>query len=175
MLAISLLVLAYAAPPVPPPDADRLALATLIWQQRLTTDRVLDDAFEVSSREYAIEVLARTRLKSGAKLWRAKVEALSARMRARLARDRPATNLGVATCLADGLARDTDLEHLRAAKAFVETPAGRSFWQNSWSGSDGVRACFRQHFLDSSRTAEDLLAIGVKPPKEPPYDMNIVY
>lgn len=170
MPMIAALLLLAMEPPVPPPEPEPWAAAIKMWE------RVPPSAAEKAHAiDWALSELAQATIAaSGAKLpteqWLVKHDALVAMYRKRVPNDRRQLDRDVIACAAKGFAYELSVEELRQIEAFLATEAGRKFWLAGRTRADALSGCYGEGLRDIVvKTDQDLLAVGLKPPKRPKY------
>ena len=170
MPMLAALLLLAMSPPVPPPAPEPWAAAIKMWERVPPSDPEKEGAISWALGELAQATIAASGAKLPTEQWLAKHDALMVLYRKRVPADRRQIDQGVIACAAKGFAYELSVEELQQIEAFLATEAGRKFWLAGRTRADALSGCYNEGLRDIVvRTDEDLLAVGLKPPKRPKY------
>ena len=160
------LLLAMAAPPVPPLDPERARPILEFWQVQAITDEERHEAQENGRARLAIEYLAATRVdKRDIDLWVSKYSALVVWLQGNVHFER-ADDDGADYCAANQLVGRLSASDLTETRAFFATPAGQRFWKESRIGLSLLPGCYQALMRQSIDGSKALHAVGLKGPPE---------
>lgn len=163
MLALLLLLL-QPAPPVPPPERDRLEAAVRLWADHSPAEVFRLQSIEAALTNAAAQALADAGARPGRRRWPERLDAMRGRLRAYLPADRDMLDRRALACAASSLAYQLTAEEIDEVRRFMATPAGARFWDATNIGIASLQGCY-QSLLPLRASDADFRAIGLRPPR----------
>lgn len=158
MIALLLVIAAQSAPPAPsPPEPAWIEAAAIFHDNPISEETkrfAIDHAVSMATEEAA--------RKSPSKYDPRKFDDLRHRIASYLPIDHTKLDEEVGRCATEAIAFKLDLDDIRQARRFMQTPAGSRLWQVV-SYADVV-GCYRSSLFLGAKD-EDYHAVGLKPPR----------
>ncbi|HYJ30279.1 MAG TPA: hypothetical protein VEW25_08065 [Allosphingosinicella sp.] len=163
-MALLLALLLQAAPPLPPPERDRLEAAIRLWQDHPPPEAWRRQSTEVALSNVAASALASAGMTVGHRRWIERHDQLRERLRARIPAERESVDRDAIACAAQDLAYQLSVEEIGEVRRFMTTSAGSRFWSAAAVGHGSFQRCY-QSALGLRVSDADFRAIGIRPPR----------